>query len=191
MKHIKNILETIQRAKSNQVLDEVELFEIKNFLILVEKMDKILRGISNNDLKLLQLTPLPQLYEKLDPAHEKLNTFYIYDEYSQKLKKIRSEKRQIEKHISLLKKRIREEIQEKHNIKLNLKDEVTISKSQKDKINELNKEVNLRLFGENYLNIIYKIKNSDEIDDLEKRYEELTFEEDDEEYKIRQKLSCQ
>lgn len=189
LKHIKNILETIQRAKSNQVLDEVELFEIKNFLILVEKMDKILRGISNNDLKLLQLTPLPQLYEKLDPAHEKLNTFYIYDEYSQKLKKIRSEKRQIEKHISLLKKRIREEIQEKHNIKLNLKDEVTISKSQKDKINELNKEVNLRLFGENYLNIIYKIKNSDEIDELEKRYEELTFEEDDEEYKIRQKLS--
>ena len=42
LKHIKNILETIHRAKSNPVLDEVELFEIKNFLILVEKMDKIL-----------------------------------------------------------------------------------------------------------------------------------------------------
>ena len=63
LKHTKNIFETIHRAKSNQVLDEVELFEIKNFLILVEKIDKILRGISDTDLKLLQLTPLPQLYE--------------------------------------------------------------------------------------------------------------------------------
>jgi DNA mismatch repair protein MutS2 len=109
LKHIKNILETIHRARSNQVLDEVELFEIKNFLISVDKMDKILRGISNTGIKLLQLTPLPQLYKKLDPACEKLNTFYIYDEYSQKLKEIRSEKRQIEKTISLLKKKIREE----------------------------------------------------------------------------------
>ena len=189
LKHIKNILETIQRAKSNQVLDEVELFEIKNFLILVQKMDRILRGISNTDIKLLQLTPLPQLYKKLDPANEKLNTFYIYDEYSQKLKEIRSEKRQIEKTIRLLKKKIKEEIQDKHNIKLNLKDEATISKSQKDKVNELNKEANLRVTGENYLNIIYKIKNTDEIDEYEKKYEVLIHEEDDEEYKIRQEIS--
>ena len=189
LKHIKNILETIQRANSNQVLDEVELFEIKNFLILVEKIDKILRGISDTDLKLLQLTPLPQLYEELDPAHERLNTFYIYDEYSQKLKEIRNEKRQTEKTIRLLKKKIKEEIQEKYNIRLNLKNEVAISKSQKERIDELNKEVNLRVSGENYLNIIFKIKNTDEIDKLEKKYEELTYEEDDEEYKIRQNIS--
>ena len=189
LKHIKNILETIHRAKNNQVLDEVELFEIKNFLSLVEKMDKILRGISNTELKLLQLTPLPQLYEKLDPAHERLNTFYIYDEYSQKLKEIRSEKRETEKTIRLLKKKIKEEVQEKHNINLNLKDEITISKSQKERIDELNKEVNLRISGENYLNIIYKIKNTGEIDELDKKYEELTFKEDNEEYEIRQKIS--
>jgi DNA mismatch repair ATPase MutS len=189
LKHIKNILETIERAKSNQVLDEVELFEIKNFLILIEKTDKILRGISATDIKLLKLTPLPQLYEKLDPAHEKLNTFYIYDEYSQKLKEIRSEKRQIEKTIRQLKKKIKEEVQGKHNIKLNLKDEATISKSQKERIDELNKEAYLRVSGENYLNIIYKIKNTDEIDKLQKKFEELAHEEDDEEYKIRQEIS--
>ena len=189
LKHIKNILETIDRAKGNQVLDEVELFEIKNFLILVEKMDKILRGISIKDLKLPQLTPLPQLYEKLDPASERINTFYIYDEYSEKLKNIRNEKRLVEKNVRLLKKKIKEEIQNKHGIKLNLKDEATIGKAQKDKIEELNKEDNLRISGENYLNIIYKIKNTDEIDALEQRYEHLSLEEDDEEYKIRQDIS--
>lgn len=191
LKHIKNILETLDRAKNNQVLDEVELFEIKNFLILVEKMDKILRTISYDGLKLELLSPLPQLYQKLDPVNEKLNTFYIYDEYSERLKEIRKEKRLIEKNIRLLKKEIKEEIQNKHKIKLNLKDEVTISKSQKEKIDQLNKEDNLRVCGENYLNIIYIIKNTDEIDDLEQKYERLTQEEDDEEYRIRQSISLE
>lgn len=190
LKHIKNILGTIHRAKNSQVLDEVELFEIKNFLLSIEKLDKILRGISNTDIKLLQLTPLPQLYKLLDPADEKLNTFYIYDDYSQKLKEIRNEKRQIEKTIGLLKKKIKEEVESKHNIRLNLKDEVTVSKSQGDKVDELNKEAYLMVSGENYLNIIYKIKNTDEIDQLEKKYGDLTHEEDDEEYRIRQDISA-
>ena len=189
LKHIKNIHETIDRARNNQVLDEVELFEIKNFLMLVEKMDKIIRGISIDNLNLSQLTPLPQLYEQLDPAHEKLNTFYIYDQYSEKLKEIRNEKRFSEKNIRILKKKIKEEIQNKYSIKLNLKDEAIISKSQKEKNDELSNEQNLRISGENYLNIIYKIKNTDEIDELEQKYEKLSLEEEDEEYRIRQNIS--
>ncbi|HHZ02170.1 MAG TPA: DNA mismatch repair protein MutS [Tissierellia bacterium] len=189
LRHVKNISETIDRAENNQVLDEVELFEIKNFLILVEKMNKVLRSISVENLKLPQLTPLPHLYELLDPAGEKLNTFYIYDEYSKRLKEIRKEKRLTEKNIRILKKEIKEEIQKKHNIKLNLKDEAIISKSEKEKIEELNKDNNLRVAGENYLNIIYKIRNSHEIDNLEKTFEKLTLEEEEEEYKIRQNIS--
>ena len=191
LKHVKNIHETIDRAKNNQVLDEVELFEIKNFLILVEKMDKVLRSISIDSLKLSQLTPLPHLYEKLDPAGEKLNTFYIYDEYSQKLKEIRSKKKLTEKNIRSLKKKIKEEIQNKHSIKLNLKDEVIISKSAKEKIEELNKDNNLRIAGENYLNIIYQIRNSHEIDNLEEIYQGLSLEEEEEEFNIRQNISSE
>ena len=149
LKHIKNIYETLERAKSNQVLDEVELFEIKNFLIQTEKMGKILKILS---LKDLELSPLPQLYELLDPANEKLNTFYIYDEYSEKLKSIRAEKKQADKDIIVLKKKIKEEIEKKYNVKLNLKDEVTISKTKKERAEELLQENNLRVSGENYLN---------------------------------------
>ena len=186
LKHVKNVYETLERAKHNQVLDEVELFEIKNFLIQTERMDKILRTMSIDDLK---LTPLPQLYELLDPAHEKLNTFYIYDEYSEKLKEIRNEKKQAEKNIGVLRKAIKETIEKKYSIKLNLKDEVTISKAQKEKTEELSKDINLRVSGENYLNIIFKIKNSQEIDALEKRLENLKSDEEEEEFKIRQNIS--
>lgn len=188
LKHVKNIYETLERAKNNLILDEVELFEIKNFLIQIEKMDKILKALSIDDLK---LTPIPQLYELLDPAHEKLNTFYIYDEYSEELKDIRREKKQSEKNIALLKKTIKEEIEKKYNIKLNLKDEVTISKSEKNKAEELLKDSNLRVSGENYLNTIFKIKSNQEIDELEKRMEILKNNEEEEEFKIRQNISME
>lgn len=186
LKHIKNIYETLERAKSNQVLDEVELFEIKNFLIQTEKMGKILKTLS---LKDLELSPLPQLYEMLDPANEKLNTFYIYDEYSEKLRAIRTEKKQTDKDIIVLKKKIKEEIEKKYNIKFNLKDEVTISKTKKEKAEELLQDNNLRVSGENYLNIIFKIKNNDEIDQLEKKMEYLKNEEEEEEFLIREDIS--
>lgn len=186
LKHVKNISETLDRAKNNQVLDEVELFEIKNFQIQAEKLEKILKTLSIDDL---ELTPIPQLYNLLDPAHERLNTFYIYDEYSEKLKGIRSEKKQTEKSIALLKKEIKEEIEKKHGVKLNLKDEATISKSQKEKAEELLRDGNLRVSGENYLNIIFKIRNSEEIDLLEKKLDYLKSEEEEEEFIIRQSIS--
>lgn len=189
LKHIKNIYETIERANKNQVLDEVELFEVKNFLIQVQRLDKILRGISINNLK--QLTPLPQLYELLDPSHENLNTFYIYDEYTEKLKSVRNEKRQVEKDIKKLKTDIKDDVQKKYNIKLSTRDEATISKSQKEKVEEMSMDTNLRVSGENYLNVIFKIKNNESIDLLEKKYEVLSREEEEEEYNIRQEISSQ
>lgn len=186
LKHVKNIYETLERTKHNQVLDEVELFEIKNFQIQTEKMEKYLKSLSIDDLK---LTPIPQLYKLLDPANERMNTFYIYDDYSEELKSIRDEKKAAEKNIGVLKKAIKEEVEKKYGIKLNLKDEITISKSEQEKVEEFSKDVNLRICGENYLNIIFKIKNNSEIDELEKRLEILKNEEDDEEFRIRQKIS--
>jgi len=125
----------------------------------------------------------------LDPAQERLNTFYIYDEYSEKLKNIRNEKRQTEKNIAVLKRAIKEVIEKRYNIKLNLKDEATISKSQKEKTEELLNDSNLRVSGENYLNIIFKIKNNEEIDQLEKKLDYLRDDEEQEELKIRQQIS--
>lgn len=186
LKHVKNIYETLERAKNNQILDEVELFEIKNFQIQSERLDKILKTLAIDDLR---LTPIPRLIELLDPAHEKLNTFYIYNEYSEKLKDIRTEKKQLEKHIGVLKKEIKLKFENKYGVKFNLKDEVTISKTQSDKVDEMSNDINLRVSGENYLNVIFKIKNSGKIDQLEKTMEFLKNYEEEEELKIRQNIS--
>ena len=186
LKHVKNIYETLDRAKNDQVLDEVELFEIKNFLIQTERLNKLLMTLSMDDLK---LSPIPQLTQLLDPAHEGLNTFYIYDEYSEELKGIRNEKKQTEKDIYLLRKKIKEQVEKRYNIKFNLKGETTISKAEKEKIDALSKDSNLRISGENYLSIIFKIKNSEEADRFEQKLESLKKEEEEEEFRIRQSIS--
>jgi DNA mismatch repair protein MutS2 len=72
---------------------------------------------------------------------------------------------------------------------LNLRDEVTISKSDKEKLEELSKEINLKVSAENYLSIIFKIRNSEEIDECEHKLESLIAEEEQEEYVIRKKIS--
>lgn len=187
LRHIKNISETVERAFKNQILDEVELFEVKNFLIQVKKMAKIIRGILYvEDLKLY---PLPDLYQLLDPANEKINTFYMYDEYSEKLKSIRDEKKELQKELFILKRKNKEYVELKYGIKFNFKDELIINKAEKDKIEKLNIENKLRILGENYINIIYALKNDVYIDEIEKRLEILSLNEDEEELYIREKIS--
>lgn len=189
LRHIKNIYETIERAKNNQVLDEVELYEIKNFLIQADKLYKCIKNTGAAAYEDLKITPIPHLYEFLDPANERMNTFYMYDEYSENLKEIRKEKKEILFLISHIKKNIKEQLQLKYKIKFNLKDEVQINKIDKESIESLLNEENLKVAGENYLSIIFKVKNNGKIDEYEQKLESLTFEEEEEEYSIRQKIS--
>lgn len=189
LKEIRYIQETLQRAKNNVVLDEIELFEVKKFIIYSEKLEKSLRGTLISIYEDLEIKLLPNLQDALDPAHQRLITFYVYDEYTEELKKIRYFKKQVEQNIRTLQKNLKARIEEEYNVKFNLRDEITINKSQSEKIEQLQKDSNLRVSGENYLSIILKLKSNDYIDKFEKELEELKKREDDEEYKIRESLS--
>ncbi len=191
LKQIRYIGETLQRAKSNVVLDEVELFEVKKLLVYIEKLEKSLRGTLISKYKDLDIKSLPKLYRLLDPTNQKMMTFYIYAEYSEDLKKIRDEKKSVEVKIKQIKKSLINELEQKYNIKLNLREEVTVNKNLAGKISELNQEENLRISGENYLSVIYKLKNNYDLDELEKELEDLKFREDEEEQNVRRYLTEQ
>lgn len=191
LKEIRFIGETIERAKAGIVLDEVELFEVKKLLIYVEKLRKTLRVTPMVKYEDLKLQELSNLYKLLDPANQQMMTFYLYSEYSSELKKIREELRAVEIKISKIKKELISEIEQKYSIKLNTREEVTINKNLESKINELNQEYNLRISGENYLSLIYKLKNNRDLDDLENELEKLKLQENEEEFKIRKYLTEQ
>lgn len=95
---LKDIRASLKRCKNLITLDDVELFEIKSFGIL---MGEFLESFRKMNLKIncLKFHSLEGLVSLLDPEEKRIPTFYIYDNYSEKLKVIRLEKRSLEEKI--------------------------------------------------------------------------------------------
>lgn len=99
---LKNVRLTAKKCQET-ALNEIELFEIKRFLLqtdeilpLFAQVQKILclDGISLEDTS--------AGLELLDPEHNRIATFYISDSYSQRLRALRKEKRDLEEQIRRL-----------------------------------------------------------------------------------------
>ncbi|MBQ2845530.1 MAG: hypothetical protein IJE75_00125 [Firmicutes bacterium] len=82
---------SIERAKSS-VLSVVEIFELKSLLLqmlkvrtLADKLDFPKEFVPEDTEALLDV---------LDPGGDRLNTFYIYDSFSEKLEQLRREKKE-------------------------------------------------------------------------------------------------
>ena len=86
---------------TDYVLNEVELFEIKNFLLSLEELDEALIKLQDA-LGLTCALPrsMPPALALLDPEGGRLRTFYIADSATHKLFEIRAEKRRLEAAIT-------------------------------------------------------------------------------------------
>ncbi|MDD4639639.1 MAG: hypothetical protein PHT63_07815 [Bacteroidales bacterium] len=86
---LRDIRLTLKRLENGVILDEIELFEIKNLIITNEEIREIFNGIpALADVFILK--PLNYLLLLLDPDEIGTNSFYIYDSYSKELSGIRS-----------------------------------------------------------------------------------------------------
>ncbi|WDU83680.1 hypothetical protein [Caloramator sp. Dgby_cultured_2] len=94
----KDIRKSIERCKNGSVLDEVELFEIKNFCLNLRALKSL---ISEAKISNIILHSLDDVYTILDPEGKNIPTFYIYNVYSEKLNEIRNKKLEIEKRFFL------------------------------------------------------------------------------------------
>ena len=89
---LKDIRTTIRNLAGKQVLDDIELFEVKHLAILAGDVVKLLK---QHDLdSVVAIPPLDQVINILDPDGMKIATFYIYDSYCEQLKQLRSQMRQ-------------------------------------------------------------------------------------------------
>ncbi|PXX96847.1 DNA mismatch repair protein MutS [Marinifilum breve] len=90
LSHLREIRGSVDNLKSNLVLDDVELFEIKSFAMnchAVLNLQKELKQV------VIELPNLSGLIEILDPQNTGIPSFYIYDDYSLELAEARKELR--------------------------------------------------------------------------------------------------
>lgn len=92
---VKDVRNTLKRCSENITLDDVELYEIKYFSILMEELMKAYDQLNIN-IKAIKFSSLNEVINILDPEGKKISTFYIYDSYSEALKNIRAKKRKLE-----------------------------------------------------------------------------------------------
>jgi dsDNA-specific endonuclease/ATPase MutS2 len=122
--HINDIENTLKNLEHKNELDEIEMFEIKNFLYFSMKIQKHL----SKDFKDIYFKNPEDIFNILDPQKTQIYSFYIYDEYSKYLKDLRNIKKVYQKeektdnleYIEILKK----EKEEEHKIKLKLTKEL-------------------------------------------------------------------
>lgn len=187
--HMKDLRQSISRCIEGYILTEVEIFEIKNFIILIKELKQELMKASVTLWEDMSIEPIFELEQLFDPRNEELKTFYIYDEYSEDLVLIREEKKIIERSIRVEKKELRENIVKELGIRISPDNTITIQKEDMDLISRVEKHPNLTYNSETYMNIKYSLRSTESINHLERDMEYIKSREENEEFKIRNRLS--
>ncbi|EHO18916.1 hypothetical protein HMPREF9466_02039 [Fusobacterium necrophorum subsp. funduliforme 1_1_36S] len=89
---MKNIKKLIRMVENGNVLDEVELFEVKVQAIYMEKLQECLQELPA-ELQGFSLQPLNKILEALDPQSDRNPTFYLYESYSRQLTALREQRK--------------------------------------------------------------------------------------------------
>ena len=84
---VKDIRGTANRVTESQILDDIELFELKAFSLLVVEMRELLLSANITVVSLPDLEPVVNI---LDPEKMRIPHFYVYDAYSPELAALRA-----------------------------------------------------------------------------------------------------
>ncbi|WP_312353811.1 MutS-related protein [Aminipila sp.] len=179
---------TLERSE-NSTLSIVELFELKSLLLIMEKVRKLL--IENREYVLdeFMLEDIEDVLNALDPGKERINTFYIYDEFSEKLGPLRKEKREYEIALRKAQKKTKLYLEEKYGLEITPKFECTVSKSKSELIDKLKDVPELLIKDQDYINVTFGIKPSEEADGFITKMNQVTQLIEEEELKVREQLS--
>lgn len=95
---VRDIKGSVKNLKSNSILDDIELFEIKSFALVSYE---ILKLQNEFETTLIEIPDLNQLISILDPENNRVPSFYIYDAYSKELATARKEIKELKAAIKL------------------------------------------------------------------------------------------
>ncbi|MBR6956567.1 MAG: DNA mismatch repair protein MutS [Firmicutes bacterium] len=209
---VKDASRTAERAEKS-VLTVLEIYEIMSLLLLMEKYMKMLQSEETSSFEhsnhcclpgqekegtetvggniipeRYHLRDMTDLLDALDPRGDRINTFYIYDEFSPKLGEIRKAKREIEISIRKEQKVKRDEIHKQYGIMLTPKFDIVISKSHPD-FEKLKEIEALEMTDQDYMSATFVLKPNDRVFELQREIDKLAVDMEEEEERICAMLS--
>lgn len=121
-----DVSHTVEKLSTGSILDEIEFFQLKNFLLVSQSIRDKLKHILPEKF----LPPnLNHLIDILDPEGLRLTTFYVYDVYDERLAEVRKQKIELIKkqdesldeevqNLAILERQIEEEVLAKLSVAL-------------------------------------------------------------------------
>jgi dsDNA-specific endonuclease/ATPase MutS2 len=185
---MKDISFTIERSRNN-ALSVVELFEIKSLLLKMKRVIELLETAGHQLSEEFILVDTVELLDILDPRRDRMNTFYIYDDFSEKLAGFRKRKRELELSVRREQKAIKQQIDTRYGIALTPKFDYCVSKSNKELVRIIKEIPELTLGDEDYLSVTFVLKNTEEVDELIREMDRLSESIEEEELRIQEELS--
>lgn len=179
---------TLERSENN-TLSVVELFEIKSLLIIMEKVGKLLIENRDDVLEEFMLNDTSEVLNALDPSKERINTFYIYDEFSEELGPLRKEKRDCEIAIRKIKKKTKLYLEDKYKLEITPKFECVIPKTKTELIEILKEVPELMVKEQDYVNVTFEVRASEDADAFISKMQELNEKIEAVELQVREVLS--
>lgn len=183
--HFKPLDLTLERLYSLQTLSVTELFEVKQYVLLSEKL-RVLEDSLCFDTSLIAYEEMIAL---LDPENIGINSFYIYDGYSESLRMIRKNIRKIELAIQREKKAARIRVSEALGIDMRPSGEVIVKKHEVELIEKLDDHQDMVYVSDTLMHKTYRVNASHRVLSDQQLLDKLRLEEEEEEYHIRTKLT--
>lgn len=185
---MKDISFTIERSRNN-ALSVVELFEVKSLLLKMKQVIELLEAAGHQLSEEFILIDTMELLDTLDPRRDRMNTFYIYDDFSEVLGGLRKRKRELEISVRKAQKVIKQQVETKYGITLTPKFDYCVSKSNKELVKIIKEIPELAAGDEDYLSVTFVLKNTGEIDEVVREMDLLNEKIEEEELRIQEELS--
>lgn len=183
---MKDISFTVERSAA-AALSVVEIFEVKSLLLLIDKVRRTADRVNLPE----EYVPedITDLLDILDPGKDRLNTFYIYDSFSEALAKLRVEKKELERENRKEKKRRKSELRAETGLNLTPKFDITISKSDTERIKMIEETSALVKAEEDYMSVTYVLAPTEADNRIQIKMDQVTADIEEEELKVREHLS--
>ncbi len=185
---VKDISYTLGRSREN-VLSMVELFEVKSLLLKMDGIRRLMEELMPAAPEVFRLEDVSGLLDILDPRKERVNTFYIYDEFSAWLGSLRAEKRRLELEVRREMKRLKQELESRTGLSFTPGLECHVPKSNAAMLEAVRGAPELFVSDQDYMTVIYAMKPTPRVHELRRQMEEVDARLEELELHVRKELS--
>ncbi|MCK8059307.1 MULTISPECIES: hypothetical protein [unclassified Fusibacter] len=188
--HIKDLQVTIDNIGDLVTLTQVELYEIKCLLIQMKELICQYGTFFQNLPEALKISFPSGSYELLDPTGEALETFYISDGYSKRLKSVRELLGECEKELKGARiKQIRALVGDYPELRFKPNGTTTINRSVEGLFEIMVADSRLYQVDEHYQHVTFAVVPDEAVQAKKQKHEILLQEEEEAMYEVRVDLT--